>query len=83
LAQKVEVRFPSRSSEAHLHGVRQRPIEGVTPGDPEQRDRSVVDEVRKLLQLIVEQAVAGVEFELALDFGNGGQVAEDDLGHDE
>ena len=81
MPEDVEVRFPFGAAVLAAKRIGKRPVEGVAPGDAEQLDRSFVDEVRKLLDIIVEQAVAGVQVKLALDGRDGGQVAEDDPGH--
>ena len=81
MAEDVEMRFPVRAAISRSHRVRQRPVEGVALGDAEQLHRCVVDEVRQLLDVIVEEAIAGVEVKLALDRGHGRQVAKDDPGH--
>ena len=81
MSEDVEVRFPFGTAVLAAKRIGQRPMEGVAPSDAEQLDRSLVDEVRKLLDIIVEQAVAGVQVKLSLDGRNGRQIAEDDPGH--
>jgi hypothetical protein len=80
-AEDVELLLPFGPAVSGADRVRQRPIESVAPGDPEQFERRVVDQVRQLLDLIVEKAVAGVKTKLALDGRDCGQIAEDDAGH--
>ena len=65
-AEDVELLLPFGPAVSGADRVRQRPVKSVAPGDPEQFERSVVDQVRQLLDLIVEKAVAGVKAELAL-----------------
>ena len=74
VAEEVEMRLPLGPAVFGPDLLRKRPMEGVAPGDPEQLDRGVVDEVRELLQLVVEQAVAGVKLKQPLDPRHGGQV---------
>ena len=81
MPEDVEVRFPFGTAVFAAERIGQRPMESVLPGDAEQLDRSLVDEVGKLFYIIVEQAVAGVQVKLALDRRDGGQIAEDDPGH--
>ena len=70
LSQHVEVRFPVGPAVLCANWLGQRPVEGVALGDPKQADGGIVDEMRQLLDVIVEQAVAGVKLKLALDRRN-------------
>ena len=81
VAEDIEIRFPLDPPISRPNRVRQRPVEGIAPRNAEQLNRSVVDAVRQLLELVVEQSVAGLEVEQALDGGDGRQATEDDLGH--
>jgi len=81
LCQHVEMAFPIGSAIADADRVGQRPVKGIAPGNAEQFSGSVVDEVRQLLKLIIEQSVTGMQRKLALDLSNGGQLAEDDQSH--
>lgn len=81
MAEDVEMGFPFVAAVPGANGVGQRPVESVALRDAEQRARGVVDQVRQLLHLIVEQPVPGMKLKLALYLGNAGKVAEDDSGH--
>jgi len=80
-AEDIEIRLPFGPAISRSNRTGQRRVEGVVRGDPEQLARGIVDEVRQLLDPVVEEAVAGVQGELALDFGDGGEVAKDDWIH--
>ena len=69
-AEDVELLLPFGPAVSGADRVRQRPVEGVALGDSEQLNRSIVDQVRQFLDVIVEQAVAGVKLKLALDRRN-------------
>src|SRR6476469_6237109 len=47
VAEKVEILFPAVPGELCADRLRQRPVQGVAPGDPEQLGRSLVDEARE------------------------------------
>ena len=81
LCQHVKMLFPVGSAIADPDGIRQSPVKGIALGNAEQLDRSFVDEVRQLVELIIQQSVTGAQRELALDLSNGGQLAEDDQRH--
>jgi len=80
-AEDVEILLPLGAAVLGSNRLRQRPGKGVAPGDSEQLPRRVIDELRQLLDLVVEQPVAGMQSELALDFGDGRQMAKDNRGH--
>jgi len=63
----VEIRFPFGPAISRANRVRQRPVKGVALSDSEQLNGGGVDEVRKLLDLIVQKAIAKVQVKPALD----------------
>lgn len=67
VAEDVELRLPFAAAILRPNRIRKRPVEGIAPGDPEQLQRGGVDEVRKLLDLIVQKAVEGVQAKLVLN----------------
>ena len=81
LPQDVEMLFPFGSAISHANRIGQSPVKGIPRSNSKQLDRSVIDEVRQLLDLIIEQQVAGVHDELALDCRDRRQVTKDDAGH--
>ena len=81
LCQYVEMLFPVGSAITDPDRVGQLPVKRIAPGNAEQFGRSLVDEVRQLLKVIIEQSVTGMQRKLALDPRNGGQLAEDDQSH--
>ena len=77
----IEMRFPFVAAEAGADRVGQRPMQGVAAGDSEQSNRGVVDEVGKLIDIVIQQAIAGMEAQLALDLRDGWEVTKDDASH--
>lgn len=67
MAEHFEFLFPLRPAVTDPEGFGQRPIECVAPRDPEQLEGSVVDQVRQLLDLIVEKPVPSVQTQLPLN----------------
>lgn len=81
LAEDLELRFPFVATVTRAHRIGQRGIKGVALRDPEQLDRCIIDKVRQLLELVVEQMAANLQIELALDLRDDGQLAKDDRAH--
>ena len=77
----VEVQFPLVPAVLVAKRVGQSPVEGVALDDPEQLERNLVDEMGKLVDLIVEQPVTKLQLQLLLDEGDAGQLAKQDQGH--
>lgn len=81
LPKDFEVGFPFGTTVVGADWLRQRRVECVVRGNPEQVARRIIDVVLQLLGLIVGEQPEGLQAQLLLDRGNGGQMAEDDQVH--
>src|SRR3982751_5487332 len=80
-AEAVEVRLPLSAAVAGAYCLRQRGVERIVRGDPEQLAGGVVDEVRQLLRFILGEQGSGLEAKVLLELGDGGKKAEDEQVH--
>ena len=76
------MRFPFSAAEAELHGAWQRAVQRLVASDVEEAARGIVDQVRELVDVLVDEVPAGVKQQLALDFGHAGKLAENDQAHE-
>lgn len=81
LRENIKVRFPFCAPVFPSKRLWKRPIEGVSVRDTEEPDGGIVDQVRELLHLVVQQAIAKLQVQLALDRCDTRQFAKDDLRH--